>query len=95
MAFHKHGFYSFSVAVQRMRVIGGHNFVADVTALRFHGPSGAARVLDVPSVPEQYGETARDAEGRAVEAMGLWLDRNAPMAPPAPPQPETRDENAA
>ena len=95
MAFHKHGFYSFSVAVQRMRVIGGHNFVADVTALRFHGPSGAARVLEVPLVPEQYGETAREAEGRAVDAMGTWLDHHAPMAPPAPAEPDTRDGDAA
>lgn len=94
MAFHKHGFYSFSVAVQRMRVVGGHNFVADVTALRFHGPTGAARALDVPSVPEQYGETAREAEGRAVDAMADWLDRHKP-AVPAPAPVDTRDGNAA
>jgi len=34
MGFHKHGIYSFRVNVQRMMVIGGHNFVADITALR-------------------------------------------------------------
>ena len=85
MAFHKHGFYSFSVAVQRMCVIGGHNFVADITALRFHGPSGAALVLEVPSIPEQYGETAYEAEGHAVKAMSEWLNNHPSTALQAGP----------
>jgi len=90
MAFHKHGFFSFSVAVQRMCVVGGHNFVADITALRFHGPSGAALVLEVPAIPEQYGRTAQEAEGRAVRFMADWLNKHrstpvqaAPSAGPA------------
>ncbi len=90
MAFHKHGFFSFSVAVQRMCVVGGHNFVADITALRFHGPSGAALVLEVPAIPEQYGRTAQEAEGRAVRFMSDWLNEHrstpveaAPSAGPA------------
>jgi hypothetical protein len=73
MGFHKHGIYSFGVSVQRMMVIGGHNFVADITALRRHGVSGAADELDVPVIAEQYGETAQEAEGRAVTAMREWL----------------------
>ena len=76
MAFHKHGIYSFQVGVQRMVVVGGHNFVADITALRRHGLSGAAQVLDLPIIEEQYGETAREAEVHAVRAMGDWIDRN-------------------
>ncbi len=76
MAFHKHGIYSFKVDIQRMVVVGGNNFVADVTALRRHGLTGAAESLQVPDIAEQYGETARDAEGLAVRAMGDWLDGN-------------------
>lgn len=74
MAFHKHGIYSFQVSIQRMMVIGGHNFAADVTALRRHGLSGAAQPLQVPAIDEQYGETAQEAEGHAVKAMASWLD---------------------
>jgi hypothetical protein len=74
--FHKHGIYSFQVGVQRMVVVGGHNFVADITALRRHGLSGAAEILDLPIIDEQYGETAREAEGHAVRAMGEWIDRH-------------------
>jgi hypothetical protein len=74
MAFHKHGIYSFQVTIQRMMVIGGHNFVADVTALRRHGLTGAAQPLQVPAIDEQYGETAQEAEGHAVKAMATWLD---------------------
>jgi hypothetical protein len=85
MAFHKHGFFSFSIAVQRMCVVGGNNFVADITALRFHGPSGAALVLEVPAIPEQYGQTAREAEGRAAEFMANWLNKHpAASAQPGP-----------
>lgn len=73
--FHKHGIYSFQVGVQRMVVVGGNNFVADITALRRHGLSGAAEILDLPIIEEQYGETAREAEGYAVRAMGEWIDR--------------------
>ncbi len=74
--FHKHGIYSFQVGVQRMVVVGGNDFVADITALRRHGSSGAAEILDLPIIEEQYGETAREAEGHAVRAMGEWIDRN-------------------
>jgi len=74
MAFHKHGIYSFHVSVQRMVVIGGHNFVADVVALRRHGSSGAAEPIEVPDIDEHYGETAPEAEGRAARAMAEWLD---------------------
>ena len=81
MAFHKHGFFSFQVMVQRMVVVGGDGFVADITALRLHGPSGAAQPLEVPVIEEQYGETAHAAEGRAIKAMGEWLDLH--EAPPA------------
>jgi len=80
MGFHKHGRFSFSVTVERMRVIGGHNFVAEVTALRRHGVTGVAIPLEVPEIPEQYGETVREAELRAIEALGDWLNRHAPEA---------------
>jgi hypothetical protein len=79
MAFHKYGIYSFQVGVQRMVVVGGNNFVADITALRRHGLSGAAEIVDLPIIDEQYGETAREAEGLAVKAMGEWIDRNLPL----------------
>ena len=74
MAFHKHGIYSFQIDVQRIVVIGGQNFVADVCALRRHAHSGAAESLEVPDIDEQYGETAQDAEGLAARAMCEWLD---------------------
>ena len=76
MAFHKHGIYSFRVSVQRMKVVGGNNFVADIIALRRHGMSGAAQELEVPVINEQYGETAQEAEGRAIRAMNDWLNGN-------------------
>jgi len=73
MGFHKFGMFSFRVSVQRMMVIGGDNFVADIIALRRHGPSGAGQDLEVPVIAEQYGETAQEAEGRAIKAMRDWL----------------------
>jgi hypothetical protein len=86
MGFHKHGVYSFTVAIQRMRLIAGDNFVADVTALRRHGPSGAvAEQLDVPAIPEQYGDTAQQAESRAITVMSEWLERRESQRPPEPP----------
>ena len=74
MGFHKHGIYSFSVKVERMCVIGGQNFVAEITALRRHGLTGAAMALEVPALPEQYGETVSEAERRAIDAFGEWLN---------------------
>ena len=74
MGFHKHGVFSFHVKIERMVVIGGDNFVAEVTALRRHGPSGAAQPLEVPAVLEQYGATASQAEGRVITVMRQWLD---------------------
>lgn len=81
MAFHKHGVFSFQIKVQRMVVVEGVSFVADITALHRHALSGAAELLEVPVIEEQYGETAPEAEGRAVKAMGDWLDVH--EAPPA------------
>ena len=76
MSFHKHGVYSFSVAIQRMRLIAGDNFVAEVTALRRHGPSGGVvEQLDVTAIPEQYGDTAQQAQGRAITVMNEWLEQ--------------------
>ena len=89
MAFHKHGFFSFSIAVQRMCVVGGKNFVADITALRFHGPSGAALVLEVPAIREQYGETAQEAEGRAAKSMANWLNKHPYAVVQAGPSPNS------
>lgn len=77
MGFHKYGNYSFTIAVQKMSLIGGESFVADITALRRHAQSGAATTLDVPIVAEQYGETAQDAELRSITAVCRWLDRHA------------------
>lgn len=77
MGFHKHGSFSFTIAVQKMRAVGGDNFVADLTALRHHEPNGAARPLFVPVIAEQYGETAQDAEGKVIDAICSWLDRAA------------------
>lgn len=77
MGFHKHGIYSFSVRVERMSLIGGHHFVAEVTALRRHGLTGVALPLEVPALPEQYGETASEAEGRAIRTFGDWIDVHA------------------
>ena len=77
MGFHKHGIYSFSVKVQRMTIVGGNNFVADITAIRRHGLTGAARPIDLPPIAEQYGETVQEAEARAIAAVGRWLDAHA------------------
>lgn len=74
MGFHKHGPYSFTVTVARMRVVGGHNFVADLSALRRHEASGTAVPMEVPAISEHYGETAVAAEGRAIAAICRWLD---------------------
>jgi hypothetical protein len=73
MAFHKHGVFSFKVDVQRIRLVGGDNFVADITALRRHDATGAAETLEVPAITEQYGDTAWQAEGRAIQAMRAWF----------------------
>ena len=81
MGFHKHGVYSFHVSVQRMVVIGGDNFVAEIIALRRHGISGAARDLEVPVIAEQYGATAQEAEGRVIQAMRDWLEGGASPQP--------------
>lgn len=86
MSFHKHGVYSYTVALQRMRLIAGDNFVADVTALRRHGPSGAVvEHLDVTAIPEQYGDTAQQAQARAISVMNEWLEqRRAAQPTPVP-----------
>jgi hypothetical protein len=81
MGFHKHGVFSFTVNVQRMRLIAGDSYVADVIALRRHGPTGAAQRLDVPKIQEQYGETAQEAEGRAIKAIRDWLNGASPAMP--------------
>lgn len=79
MAAHKHGIFSFTVRIERMRAIGGYEFVAEVTSLRKHDFSGAAQLLEVPNLPEQYGETASDAEGYAVQQMRAWLSMATPF----------------
>lgn len=73
MGFHKYGVFSFTIDVRRMRLIEGDSFVADVVALRRHGATGAAERLVVPRIAEQYGETAREAEARAIQAINDWL----------------------
>lgn len=74
MGFHKHGPYSFSIAVQKMSLIGGDSFVADVTALRHHQHTGRATILELPILVEEYGDTAQAAEGRAALSLRRWLD---------------------
>ncbi|HWI19507.1 MAG TPA: hypothetical protein VNT81_17255 [Vicinamibacterales bacterium] len=76
MGFHKHGKYSFSIAVQKMSVIGGDRFVADLTGLRRHDANGVAIPLDVPPIAEHYGETPRAAQGKAIAATCRWLDQH-------------------
>lgn len=73
MGAHKHGIYSFTVRVERMRAVAGEAFVAEVTSLRKHDFTGAARTLAVPHLPEQYGQTASEAEGYAIQQMRSWL----------------------
>jgi hypothetical protein len=73
MGSHKHGTFSFSVRIERIKAISGDEFVAEVIKLRRHGPTGAAVELETPDLPEQYGETASEAEGHAVSAMRAWL----------------------
>ena len=80
MGFHKHGVFSFHVSVQRMVVIEGDNFIAEVTALRRHDPTGAAQKLALPPIREQYGETARQAEARVVQVMRDWLSSSTDSA---------------
>lgn len=79
MGAHKHGVFSFSVRIERMRAVGGHEFVAEVTSLRRHNASGAAKPMDVPNLPEQYGETASEAEAHAVHQMRAWLSMAIPF----------------
>ena len=84
MAFHKHGMFSFQVTVERMVGIGGDRFRAKLTALRFHGPIGAAEPLEVPALRD-YGETAPEAEARIIQAMRVWLTASPrPAAQPVP-----------
>ena len=73
MGFHKYGVFSFTIDVRRMRLIEGDSFVADVVGLRRHASNGTAERLVVPRIVEQYGETAREAEARAIKAMNEWL----------------------
>lgn len=80
MGFHKHGVFSFTIDVRRMRLIEGDSFVADVVALRRHSSTGAAERLAVPGIAEQYAETAREAEARAVRTVRDWLDGSAAVS---------------
>ena len=82
MGAHKHGIYSFTVSIERMRAVGGYEFVAEVTGLRRHDYTGAAKAVEVPNLPEQYGETASEAEGHAVEQMKAWLTMALPFLHP-------------
>jgi hypothetical protein len=76
---HKHGVFSFTVRIERMRSIGGDEFVAEVTSLRRHDATGIGRPLDVPNLPEQYGATASEAESHAVSQMRVWLSMAIPF----------------
>ena len=73
MGAHKHGSYSFNVKIERIKMIGGDEYVAEVTTLREHDYTGAARELEVPNLPEQYGSTASQAEVNAASEMRRWL----------------------
>lgn len=79
MGAHKHGIFSFTVSIERMRSVGGDEFVAEVTGLRKHDFRGMATALEIPNLPEQYGETASDAEGQAVQQMRAWLSMATPF----------------
>ena len=81
MAFHRHGMFSFQVTVERMVGIGGKTFRARLTALRRHGPVGAAQPLEVPELRD-YGETAPQAEARVIQAMRDWLTATAEQPVP-------------
>lgn len=76
MASHKHGVYSFTVQIGRMKAIGGDEYVAEITQFRRHDRTGAAIDLEPPNLPEQYGETASEAEGNCVAVMHDWLAVN-------------------
>ena len=78
MSAHKHGIFSFTVRIERMCAVGGHEFVAEVTSLRRHDWTGAAKTMTVPALPEQCGETASEAEGHAVMQMKAWLSMAIP-----------------
>lgn len=79
MGMHKHGIFSFTVRIERMRAVGGCEYVAEVTGLRKHDFTGAGRPVAVPNLPEQYGETASEAEGHAVQQMRAWLTMAVPF----------------
>jgi hypothetical protein len=73
MGAHKHGFFSFNVKIERIKMISGDEYCAEVTTLRRHDHTGAARDLEVPNLPEEYGATAAQAEWFAADAMRRWL----------------------
>jgi hypothetical protein len=73
MGAHKHGVFSFNVKIERIKMISGDEYLAEVTTLREHDHTGAARDLEVPNLPERYGATASQAEGFAAAAMRSWL----------------------
>jgi len=79
MGAHNHGVFSFTVRIERMRLIGGDEFVAEVTSLRRHDVNGSGKPLDVPNLPEQYGATASEAESHAVHQMRVWLSMAIPF----------------
>ena len=73
MGAHKHGVFSFNVKIARIKMIAGDEYVAEVITLREHDHTGAARDLEVPTLPEEYGATASEAECHAADAMRRWL----------------------
>jgi hypothetical protein len=73
MGAHKHGVFSFNVKIERIKLISGDEYVAEVTTLREHDRTGAARDMEVPNLPEQYGATAWQAELHAADVMRQWL----------------------
>lgn len=73
MGAHKHGIFSFNVKIERIKMIAGDEYVAEVVTLREHDHTGAARQLDVPKLPEQYGRTASEADVNAAAVMRRWL----------------------
>lgn len=95
VGFHKYGKFSFSIAVQKMSLIGGDSFVADLTGLRRHEANGAATSLEVPPIAEHYGESAQAAQAKAIAATCNWLDRHADTLDRRPPSRVIGDEAAA
>lgn len=74
MGLHQHAGHSFIIDVQKIRPLGEDNYAAKLVRLHRHVENAPGIDLEVPLLPEKYGVTASQAEGRMIRTVKAYLE---------------------